>query len=69
VVLGLYWKGATSRAALASIAGAVGVTLTVSHFTQGEGLWLLSPQAIGIGTAFVILVVVSRVSLAANERE
>jgi SSS family solute:Na+ symporter len=60
VVLGLYWRGATARAALASIAGAVGVTLAVSHFTQGSGLWLLSPQAIGIGTAFVIMAVISQ---------
>jgi len=69
VVLGLYWKGATSRAALASIAGAVGVTLAVSQFTRGEGFWLLSPQAIGIGAAFVILVVTSKIFSAANERE
>src|SRR5258708_5559003 len=69
VVLGLYWKGATSRAALASIAGAVGVTLAVSQFTRGEGVWLLSPQAIGIGAAFVILVVTSKIFSTANERE
>ncbi|HWZ44547.1 MAG TPA: sodium:solute symporter family protein [Candidatus Saccharimonadales bacterium] len=59
VVLGLYWRGATSRAALASIAGAVGATLAISRFTKGTGVWLFSPEAIGIGTAFVILVLVS----------
>jgi len=69
VVLGLYWKSATSRAALASIAGAVGVTLAVSQFTRGEGFWFLSPQAIGIAAAFVILVVTSKIFSAANERE
>lgn len=69
VVLGLYWRGATSRAALASIAGGVGVTLAISRFTRGNGLWLLSPEAIGIGTAFVIMVVASKSVLAANERE
>jgi len=69
VVLGLYWRGATARAALASIAGGVGVTLAVSHFTRGDGLWLFSPQAVGIGTAFVIMVVASESVSAANERE
>jgi SSS family solute:Na+ symporter len=59
VVLGLYWRGATSRAALASIIAAVGATLAISRFTGGNGLWLFSPEAIGIGTAFVILILVS----------
>ncbi len=62
VVLGLYWRGATSRAALAGIVGAVGATLLVSHFTHANGLWVFSPEAIGIGTAFVLMVVVAKSS-------
>jgi SSS family solute:Na+ symporter len=54
VVLGLYWRGANSRAALAGIFAAVGATLVASHFAGG-GWWLFSPPLIGIGTAFTVM--------------
>jgi len=63
VIAGLYWKRVNSQAVLASIFAALAATLLVSHFTHGRGLWFLSPQAIGIMTACVI---VGMVTLAKN---
>ena len=54
VVLGLYWRKANARGALASIAAAVITTLAISRSTQGNGFWLLSPEMIGIATAFAV---------------
>ncbi|HLW52912.1 MAG TPA: sodium:solute symporter family protein [Candidatus Angelobacter sp.] len=57
VVAGLYWKRVNSQAVLATIAGALAATLLISYYTHGRGLWLLSPQALGIMTAFLIVAV------------
>jgi len=58
VLAGLYWKRASSQAVLASIFGALAGTLLISHYTQGRGLWVLSPQALGITIAFLIVALV-----------
>lgn len=55
VITGLYWKRVRSGAVLASIFGALAATLLVSRYTHGRGLWILSPQAIGIATACFII--------------
>jgi SSS family solute:Na+ symporter len=55
VIAGLYWKRVSSRAVLAGIFGALAATLSVSRYTHGRGLWVLSPQAIGIMTASAIV--------------
>jgi SSS family solute:Na+ symporter len=55
VIAGLYWKRVNSQAVLAGIVGALVATVLVSYYTQGRGLWVLSPQAIGIMTAFLIV--------------
>ena len=55
VIAGLYWKRVNSRAVLSGIFGALAATLSISRYTQGRGLWVLSPQAIGILTAGVIV--------------
>jgi len=55
VIAGLYWKRVNSGAVLASIFGALAATLLVSRYTHGRGLWILSPQAIGIATACFIV--------------
>jgi SSS family solute:Na+ symporter len=51
VVTGLLWRGATSAAALASIAIGTPVTLAVHVATAGEGLFGLPPVVIGLGTS------------------
>jgi SSS family solute:Na+ symporter len=61
VIAGLYWKRVNSQAALASIFSALAATLLISHFTHGRGLWVLSPQAIGIITACFIVGLVTLV--------
>ena len=55
VIAGLYWKRVDSKAVLASIFGALAATLLISRYTRGQGLWVLSPQAIGIATACLIV--------------
>jgi SSS family solute:Na+ symporter len=55
VIAGLYWKRVNSGAVLASIFSALTATLLVSQYTHGRGLWILSPQAIGIATASFIV--------------
>jgi len=44
-----------SKAVLAGIFGSLAATLLVARYTQGRGLWALSPQAIGIMTACVVV--------------
>jgi SSS family solute:Na+ symporter len=44
-----------SRAVLAGIFAALAATLSISRYTHGRGLWVLSPQAIGIVTACVVV--------------
>jgi SSS family solute:Na+ symporter len=55
VIMGLYWKRVNSQAVLASIFGALTSTILISHYTQGHGWRVLSPQAMGIVTAFLIV--------------
>jgi SSS family solute:Na+ symporter len=55
VIAGLYWKKVNSQAVLASIFSALAATLLISHYTQGRGLWVLSPQAIGIMTSGLVV--------------
>jgi SSS family solute:Na+ symporter len=59
VIAGLYWKRVNSQAVLASIFSALAATLLVSNFTHGHGLWVLSPQAIGIVTACLVVGVIT----------
>jgi SSS family solute:Na+ symporter len=59
VIAGLYWKRVNSRAVLAGIFGALAATLSISRYTHGRGLWVLSPQAIGIMTAGFIVCLVT----------
>jgi solute:Na+ symporter, SSS family len=59
VIAGLYWKRVNSQAVLAGIFGALAATLLISRYTRGQGLWVLSPQAIGIITACLIVGLVS----------
>lgn len=62
VVYGLYWKRVTANAVLVSIVCAIGTTLLVSRITGGAGLWLLSPQACGIGVAAIVAAVLTILS-------
>jgi solute:Na+ symporter, SSS family len=62
VLAGLYWKRVSANAVLAGIALAIATTLLVSHYTQGSGLWLLSPQAVGIAAAFVTVAVLTLIA-------
>jgi solute:Na+ symporter, SSS family len=55
VIAGLYWKRVNSQAVLAGIFGSLAATLLVSRYTQGHRLWVLSPQAIGIMTACIVV--------------
>jgi SSS family solute:Na+ symporter len=55
VIAGLYWKRVNSRAVLAGIFAALAATLSISRYTHGHGLGVLSPQAIGIVTACVVV--------------
>jgi SSS family solute:Na+ symporter len=55
VIAGLYWKRVNSQAVLASIFSALAATLLISHYSHGRGWWILSPQAIGIVTAGVVV--------------
>jgi SSS family solute:Na+ symporter len=59
VIAGLYSKRVDSQAVLASIFGALAATLLISRYTHGRGLWVLSPQAIGITTAGLIVSLVT----------
>ncbi len=55
VVAGIYARGLLSLAALTSIFAAVAATLLTIHQTSGHGFGWLSPQAIGILTAAVVM--------------
>ncbi len=55
VVAGLYSQRVLSTAALASILSAVAATVLTMRLTANHGVGLLSPQAIGILTAAVVM--------------
>jgi SSS family solute:Na+ symporter len=55
VIAGLYSRRVVSRAALASIFAAIASMLAAMRLTQNQGWWLLSPQAIGILAAAVVM--------------
>jgi SSS family solute:Na+ symporter len=55
VIAGLYSRRVVSRAAMASIFAAIASMLAAMRLTQNHGWWLLSPQAIGILTAAVVM--------------
>lgn len=55
LIAGLYSHRVLSSAALTSILAAVIATVTTIRLTHGHGLGLLSPQAIGIATAAIIM--------------
>ena len=56
VVAGLYSRRVLSGAAIASILSAVTVTVVTMRLTGNRGVGLLSPQAIGIATAALVMV-------------
>jgi len=56
VLAGLYSRRVLSAAALSSIFAALAATLTTMRMTEGKGIGVLSPQAIGIATAAVVMV-------------
>ena len=55
VLAGLYSKRVLSSAAVASILGAVAATVLTIRVTHGQGVGVLSSQAIGILTAAVVM--------------
>jgi solute:Na+ symporter, SSS family len=56
VLAGLYSKRVLSSAALSSIFAALAATLVTIRLTHGAGVGVLSPQAIGILTAAIVMV-------------
>ena len=56
VVAGLYSRRVLSAAALSSIFAALAATLITIRATHGSGVGVLSPQAIGIATAALVMV-------------
>jgi SSS family solute:Na+ symporter len=56
VVAGLYSRRVLSSAALASILSAVAATILTMQLTGNHGVGILSPQAIGILTAAVVMI-------------
>jgi SSS family solute:Na+ symporter len=56
VLAGVYARGVLSAAALTSIVSAVAATLIALHTGAGHGFGWVSPQAIGIGTAALVMV-------------
>lgn len=56
VLAGLYSSRVLSVATLSSIFAALAATLATIRLTHNAGLWLLSPQAIGIATAAVVMI-------------
>jgi len=56
VVAGLYSRRVLSAAALSSIFAALAATLITIRVTQGHGVGVLSPQAIGITTAALVMI-------------
>jgi len=55
VMAGLYSRRVLSSAALASIVAAVAATATTTSFTHGQGIGFLTPQAVGIATAAIVM--------------
>jgi SSS family solute:Na+ symporter len=55
VVAGLYSQRVLSSAAMASIVCALVATLVTMRVTDGRGIGVLSPQAIGIAVAAVVM--------------
>lgn len=56
VLAGLYSRRVLSSAALTSIAAALIATVVTMLLTRGQGLWLLSPEAVGIATAATVMI-------------
>jgi SSS family solute:Na+ symporter len=56
VLAGLYLRRVLSAAALSSIFAALAATLTTMRMTEGKGIGVLSPQAIGIATAALVMI-------------
>lgn len=56
VVAGLYSRRVLSAAALSSIFAALTATLITIRLTHGGGVGVLSPQAIGIATAALVMI-------------
>ncbi|MBS1801259.1 MAG: sodium:solute symporter family protein [Acidobacteria bacterium] len=56
VVAGLYSRRVLSAAALSSIFAALAATLVAIRVTHGSGVGVLSPQAIGILTAAIVMI-------------
>jgi SSS family solute:Na+ symporter len=56
VLAGIYARGVLTAAALTSILAAVSATLLTIRLTGGHGIGWLSPQAIGITTAAVVMI-------------
>lgn len=56
VVAGLYSQRVLSSAAIASILSALAATIATTRLTQNHGIGILSPQAIGILTAAVVMI-------------
>jgi SSS family solute:Na+ symporter len=67
VIAGLYSRRVFSTAALASIGAAIASMLAAARLTQNHGWWLLSPQAIGILTAAVVMLIFRALSPAPVE--
>jgi len=56
VVAGLYSRRVLSAAALSSIFAALAATLVTIRLTHSTGVGVLSPQAIGIATAALVMI-------------
>ena len=56
VIAGLYSRHVLSSAALTSIAAALVATVVTMVLTVGRGIGLLSPEAVGIATAAVVMI-------------
>ncbi len=56
VVAGLYSRRVLSSAAVASIVSALAATILTMRLTQNNGVGILSPEAIGILTAAVVMI-------------
>lgn len=59
VLAGVYLRGVSTAAVIASILCAIGATLVTMRLTAGHGVGLLSPQAVGICVSAVVLFAVS----------
>jgi len=56
VLAGLYSTRVLAPAALSSIVAALAATVVAGRFTNGAGVGVVSPQAIGIATAAVVMI-------------